>query len=176
LGKERIKQRRGKENRGRYATLKELVSLLQPRTISTPHPVIVGATQPGVSTPAATAAKDAGKIEIKQTVKQIINPRKRRKAKAGAGNKAELKQKKTEYAALKRQVRKRLAAERKAAYQKAATAFGKLPAKERKAKLAQLKKEYKDKLSGLVKQMPSAGKRKINDVIALLKRIKTLKW
>jgi hypothetical protein len=171
-------RRRGPEQRGhRQVTLQELASLLQPRTISTPHPVIVGATQPsGGSSSTAPEAKDSGKIEIKQTVKQIVGPRKRRKAKAGAGNKAELKSRKSEYAALKRQVRKRLAAERKAAYQKAATAFKKLPAKERKAKLAQLKKEYKDKLAGLVKQMPSAAKRKINDVIALLKRIKTLKW
>jgi hypothetical protein len=125
----------------------------------------------------APEAKDtSGKIEIKQTVKQIVGPRKRRKSKAGAGNNAALKSRKSEYAALKRQVRTRLTAERKAAYQKAAAAFKKLPAKERKAKLAQLKKEYKDKLAGLVKQMPSVGKRKINEIIALLKRIKTLKW
>jgi hypothetical protein len=138
--------------------------------------VIVGATQPSGGGAAAPVAKDAGKIVIKQQVKQIVGPRRRRKAKADAGNKAALKAKKAEYATLKRQVRKRLTAEKKAAYQKAAAGIKKLPAKERKAKMAALKKDHKDKLTELVKQMPALGRRKMNEIIALLKRIKQIKW
>jgi hypothetical protein len=160
---------------GRFATLQELALLLRPRNIPAPHPVIVGATQPSGGA-AAPVAKDAGKIIIKQQVKQIIGPQRRRKAKADAGNKTALKSKKAEYAALKRQVRKRLTAEKKAAFQKAAADIKKLPAKERKAKIAALKKDHKDKLTELVKQMPALGRRKMNEIIALLKRIKQIKW
>jgi hypothetical protein len=126
------------------------------------------------ATPAV--AKDAGKIVIKQQVKQIVGPMRRRRAKADAGNKTAMKQKRGEYTALKKQVRKRLTAEKKSAYLKATAGFKKLPAKERKSKLATLKKEYKNKLAALVKQMPAIGKRKMNEIVALLKRIKQIKW
>jgi hypothetical protein len=161
-------------------TLQELASLLQPRqqAPAAPHPVIIGATQPssGGVAAAPAVAKDAGKIVIKQQVKQIVGPMRRRRAKADAGNKTALKQKRGEYTALKKQVRKRLNAEKKAAYLKATTGFKKLPAKERKSKLATLKKDYKNKLAALVKQMPAVGKRKMNEIVALLKRIKQIKW
>jgi transketolase len=161
-------------------TLQELASLLQPRQAirapAAPHPVIVGATQPSVARTSGEPAKDAGKIVVKQTVKQIVGPRKRRKTKADAGNKAALKAKKVEYAAMKNQVRKRLSAEKKAAFQKALAEAKTLPAKERKSRIAAIRKEHKEKLAALLKQMPALGKRKMNEIIGLLKRIKQIRW
>ena len=77
---------------------------------------------------------------------------------------------------MKKQIRKALSAEKKASYTKANEKIKKLPAKERAAARKKIKSDLKAKLAGLLKQMPAAGKKKHDELEALLTKVRKLKW
>ena len=127
-------------------------------------------------TGAAVPAKAKPGIVIKQIVKQQVGTRKARKKMVSKSNKQAIKQKKSEYTKLKKGLRKRLIQQKKAAYSAQAARIKALPAKERtaarKALRAQIKKTHDEKL----KQLPALGKRKYNEIVALINKLKKLKW
>jgi hypothetical protein len=164
--------------RGRHVTLQELAGLLQPRYAHPPPPasgpIVIGTGQTTGIIP--VKSKDQEKIIIKQTVKQTVNERKKRKRSSEAGNKKTLKAKRSQYNALKKEIRKRIIAEKKQAFTKANAEINKLPPSERKSARSKLRSEYKTKYNNLMKQLPAVGRKKINDVDALLSKIKGIKW
>ena len=125
---------------------------------------------------AAVPVKAKPGVVIKQIVKQEVGTRKARKKRVSKSNKQATKQKKSEYTALKKNLRKRLIQLKKKAFSAQAARIKSLPAKERpaarKSLRVQLKKAHDEKL----KQLPALGKRKYNDIVALINKLKKIKW
>jgi hypothetical protein len=166
--------------RSRNLSINELAALLnRPRGVATPHPVIIGATQPSQPVIVGTGAGDSqkrvreqAKIVIKQQVNQNINSRKQRK-KRSVGS---IVAKKKEYTALKKEIKKRLTTQKKEALKTALLGVNKLPVKERAAARKRIRKELSDKLKSLTKQIPPLSKKKYQEVVALIKKIQSIKW
>ena len=115
-------------------------------------------------------------IVIKQIVRQEVGARKARKKRVSKAGQVSVRAKKKEYTTLKTALRKRLVQRKKEAYKAENARINDLPPKERaparKALRARLKKDHEAKL----KQIPPVGKRKYNEIIALISRLKKIKW
>jgi transketolase len=127
-------------------------------------------------TGAAVPVKAKPGIVIKQIVKQEVGTRKARKKRVSKSNKQSLKHRKAEYSTLKKSLRKRLMAQKKSAYSAQAARIKALPAKERTAARKALKQQLKKAHDEKLKQLPALGKRKYNDIVALINKLKKLKW
>ena len=139
------------------------------------QPAVIGSG--GLAGGGTTApVKEKPRVVIKQIVRQEVGARKAKKRRITKGNKQALKTKKSEYTKLKRDAQKRLQQQKNDAYAAEAGRIKALPSKKRAAarKLlrVRLKKTYDDRL----KQLPTVGKRSYNDIIALINKIRKLKW
>ena len=145
--------------------------------LQAPFPVPIIGGQPVVitETGAAVPVKAKPGVVIKQIVKQEVGTSKARKKRVTSARGATLKQVKSEYHALKKGIRKRITQLKKEAYSAETSRIKGLPSKERaaarKALRARLKKEFDDKL----KQVPSLGRKKYSDIVALIHKIKRIK-
>lgn len=140
-------------------------------------------TLPQIPSPAVVVSKqapaktEAPKIIIKQTVKQIQKKegvvRMKRVKKAG---KDVVKKRRQEYNALKSKAKKQITAGKKAHYTRENIRIKKLPVKERVAERKRVKQQLKKKQMELLKKMPAAGRLKLADLVALISKVKTIKW
>ena len=153
----------------------------QQRTQQVPFPVPI--THPFAGQPVAVtstggteAVKAKPSIVIKQISRQEVGTRKAKKRRVTKSNKQSLKQKKGEYMKLKRDLRSRLAQQKKASYSAEAERIKSLPSTQRvaarKALRARLKKVYDEKL----RQLPNLGKRNYNDIVALINKLRKIRW
>jgi hypothetical protein len=116
-------------------------------------------------------------IIVKQTVKQVVGTEQRkRKKKVKSGEKATLKRIKNEYSVAKKQVKKDITAAKKKYYETENAKIKLLPSKKRASSRNALKAEIKKKQGELAKSMPSTGRMKYNDIAALIRKIRLLKW
>ena len=116
-------------------------------------------------------------IIVKQTVKQIVGGEtKKRKRKVKTAERSTLKRIKNEYTAAKKKVKKDITVAKNKYYAQENSKIKQMPAKLRVAARKKLKAEIKKKQTELTKSMPSTGRMQYNDIAALIRKIKSLKW
>ena len=148
------------------------------KKLQVPHPVpVAGPFTLGTGAVKAVAEKKKKPdLVIKQIVRQEVGATKARKKRVAKGNKTELKAKKSEYATLKKSLRKRLVQRKKDAYKAEAARIKALPAKERPAARKALKAKLKADHAAKLKLIPTLGRRKYNEIVALINKLRKLKW
>ena len=147
-------------------------------SMQVPHPVpIISGGAVGISDKGeALPVKTKPGVVIKQIVRQEVGTKKARKKKIKKSQKSSVKQAKTEYNQLKKALRKRLAELKKTAYKAEAPRIKKLPSKERAAARKALRTRLKQEHDAKLKQLPTVGRKRYTDIIALVNRLKKLKW
>jgi hypothetical protein len=159
------------------ADLKRKLRVTGPTRDMYPMPVASGPVIVQGGPGQAQKQAQPSQIIVKQTVKQVVGAEKKsRKKKVKAGERSSLKRIKNEYSTAKKKVKKDIIAAKKKYYAQENEKIKKLPTKERVAARKKLKAEIKKKQIELTKSMPSTGRMKYNDVAALIRKIKQLKW
>ena len=87
-----------------------------------------------------------------------------------------LKKRRREYNALKTKAKKQITTGKKAHYTRENARIKKLPTKQRVAARKRVKEQLKNKQRELLKKMPAAGRLKLADLVALISKVKTIKW
>ena len=147
-------------------------------SMQVPHPVPVISGGPVVISDKGEAlpVKTKPGVVIKQIVRQEVGTKKARKKKIKKAQKSSVKQARTEYNQLKKALRKRLAELKKSAYKGEAPRIKKLPSKERAAARKALRTRIKQEHDAKLKQLPTVGRKRYTDIIALINKLKKFKW
>ena len=116
-------------------------------------------------------------IVIKQTVKQIQNSDdKQRKKQVKRARTDARKKRLKEYNALKAKAKKQITAGKKAHYTRENTRIKAMPVKQRVAARKKVRDDLKKKQQALLKQMPAGGRLSMQDLVALISKVKKIKW
>ena len=143
-----------------------------------PVPVMMGATAPG-TVPAPTSGvvgKAKPSIVIKQIARQEVGAKKARRRKVARADKVSIKAKRKEYNAIKKRLRSRLMQQKKEGLALEVAKIKALPSKQRAAARKKVKARLKKAYDAKVKMLPTLGRRKLADVILLIKKLNRLKW
>ena len=174
-GRSPPRQRRANLNRS-FGDLHRALQLMQPAPQQQQVLPYATSGQPVVITDTgATAAVQPG-VVVKQTVKQEVGTKKARKKSVRFAKKETLKSKKQEYGRLKKSLKKRLMQRKKELYAVEAKRIKGLPVKERVAARKDVNSRLKRDFDAKIKQLPTLGKRKYNEIVALINKINRLKW
>ena len=172
-----FKEHKKKMNKGfqdLHRALKEQKQFAAPKSVPVSGPF--GFDSKAVDAAAKKKKEETPNIVIKQIVRQEVGTRKARKKRVATANAVSTKAKKKEYTTLKKALRKRLMQRKKDAFKTEAARINDLPPKERaparKALRARLKRDHDAKL----KLLPSLGRRKYNEIVALISKLKKIKW
>ena len=132
--------------------------------------------QPVVITGTGAAAAAFPGVVVKQSVKQEMGTKKARKKRVRFAKKESLTAKKKEYGRLKKRLKKRLMQRKKELYTVEAKRIKSLPVKERAKARKDVKARLKKDFDSKVNQLPVVGKRKYNEIVALINKTNKLKW
>ena len=141
-----------------------------------PVPVIAGATPVPVGTTAGVLGKTKPGVVIKQIVRQEIGAKKARRRKVARADKTTVKAKRKEYQSLKKRLRTRLVQQKRDGLAAEAATIQGLPAKQRAAARKKIKARLKKAYDARVKMLPTLGRRRLGDIIALINKLNKLKW
>ena len=152
----------------------------QPREVARPfgQVTVVPPQQPVTitKTGGVEAVKAKPGVVIKQIVKQEVGTKKARKKVRKKAGQSTIKTKRKEYTSLKKGLKKRLTQLKKEAFAADAGKIKALPPKERQAARKELRARIKKAHDERLKQLPALGKRKYNEIVALINKINKLKW